>query len=311
VEVWRSASQDSIANDAGVFLETDMEVWTASGFMGPTIGIFAWDGGSSTRIGGRGDGPSEFSDILGGDAGSDGTALALLEADRLSLVNVASRGFEWRQRIDLPAASAVSMIPGGIVVLARPNTSVSGWTFPLGGGEATAWDYPDQGPWSRRASASAVVPEGDVWILESHETGFRLHLLELGDPASVVRSHSIELSWWYSPALLFDEGSSPEGPVSNAVPTQAIRVRDFGEHLLVLVLHPDNDLDAWDEEYWEPGAVMDTAVLAIDPLTGEVLAVARIDEQAAGFTNRGHLAVYEVDDAGFPSWTLVEARLTR
>lgn len=311
-EVWTSNPQDSLVDDAGFAIESDGELWMGGGFMGSRLGVFDLSNGSSRSFGRNGDGPSEFGAVVSAHLVESDSVVAVIHSNRISRFSISSGVFLSTRNFEPTYASGSKSAPVGdglALMERRRDAEVQGWVVPTVSGDPWPWSYGAVAEGADRFVAPSDQPS-HVWVGETLDSGFRLSLISIErDSSTTVRTLDVDPEWWFRPNSPTWNERSGAPPIFGATPSRAVGLFDFGRHLIVLLQHPDRHFERWDREYWEPEKGLDSIFMALDAVTGEVLATYWHDNVAYPFTNRGRTPIYSADSNGFPAWSLQSVTL--
>lgn len=150
-----------------------------------------------------------------------------------------------------------------------------------------------------------------VWVLEYDDLGFSAELWNVTD-GTLVRTIRVEPDWWISPLKTAQEleRDASSGILRDPPSSMATDLMERDGVVWVSVYQADDEWQKADMSEYDPAALFDVIVIAIDPSTGAPIRSHRFrDHFVVAYSNEGRLATYSLEEMGHPRLRLHDIRL--
>jgi hypothetical protein len=302
---------------AGSYLEIKDTLWTLGDAAESHIARFPLDEGASSLVDRSGEGPGEFRFVNLAGVHPAGDTVVVISDRRIIFFTLELQ--------EIRSGPAFVRFPKGMLVLADGSILITSprATKPAQAAGFVLHEVNPTGQYVRslRATDSTYAvgswpiahghEESTIWLVEPRETGFIAEQWNT-TKGERVRELRVDPEWWEAESKTpqYYEQAAQRRESMPKLPSSPTDVRDSGTHLWVALYHfdPDHAQDTF--VGYEPHDMFDGVLLALDRVSGDVLASVVFDEALFGFTNRGRIVLYDVDDSGNPRLKLAEVTLT-
>lgn len=316
-EVWSSLPEDPNVVDVGTYIQVRQTLLTMQGFAGHSIVGFDLATSRSFVFDRPGEGPGEFKDIMAGLLDDTGDTLVVADSRRVSFLTTDLRFVRsFNSPVSIPPRSLIELPNGDFLVSSLgPRLNHSGMTHGLHrlsrSGELLSTFAPvDVSDKPRLASSDQP---GHTWLLFSQDDGFSMQLWDV-ETETLINTFTIRPPWWHSSTATphEHERQARSGRLPGAPSTIATDAVEHGGVLWVRISHADEHWQEWDPDIYDPTALYDAVLIAVEPDTGDPLATRVFsDVYVVAFVEGGRIASYELEGPGYPRIRLYDIWLER